>query len=81
MARKRIDPENELDDVVDRMVDLAERLGVPEDVLDDHVMEAGEQAANDANGAGLEAQVRFLLTNGMDEKELKNILETAENGL
>ena len=84
MARKRVldvDNENDLDDLVDRMVELAEGMDIAEDVLDDHVMEAGEQAANDANGGGLEAQIRFLLTHGMDEKELKNILEAAEGGL
>ena len=84
MARKRVldvDNENDLDDLVDRMVELAEGMDIAEDVLDDHVMEVGEQSANDANGGGLEAQIRFLLTHGMDEKELKNILEAAEGGL
>jgi len=80
MARKRATTDNDLDDLVDRLVELAEKLGIAEDALDDHVVEAGEQSANDANGEGLEAQIRFLLTHGMDEKELKNILEAAEGG-
>jgi len=80
MAHKSATTDNDLDDLVDGLVELAEKLGIAEDALDDYVVEAGEQSANDANGGGLEAQIKFLLTHGMDEKELKNILEAAEGG-
>jgi hypothetical protein len=60
---------------IDRILRHLRAAGGDESNLDDLVMDAVSAIASDINNGGLEAQVKFLLEQGVSEQE---ILETVE---
>ena len=81
MAKKQLATENEIEDAVDQLLEKAADLQVPEDCLEEAVLEIAEQLCESINRTGMEAQLRFLLTNGMSLKQIRDLLETHEDSL